>query len=87
MGLPAPLALQSGSGPRSSNGARTNETPDLSHFSGIVPCGIREHGVTSLAALGVPASMAEGDAALREAWREVSGTPLEQDQELGRPGR
>jgi lipoyl(octanoyl) transferase len=53
------------------HGVALNVAPDLGHFSGIVPCGIREHGVTSLAALGVPASMAEADAALRAAWQEV----------------
>jgi lipoyl(octanoyl) transferase len=38
--------------------------PDLSHFAGIVPCGIREHGVTSLVDLGLPVTMADLDAAL-----------------------
>jgi lipoyl(octanoyl) transferase len=45
----------------------------LAHFTGIVPCGIREHGVTSLRALGVPATMADADAALMAAWAEVFG--------------
>ena len=53
------------------HGVALNVAPDLSHFAGIVPCGIREHGVTSLHALGVPATMAEADAALRAAWDEV----------------
>ncbi|MBV9655266.1 MAG: lipoate-protein ligase B, partial [Acetobacteraceae bacterium] len=47
--------------------------PDLGHFGGIVPCGIREHGVTSLQALGVAASMEEADRALRASWTEVFG--------------
>jgi lipoyl(octanoyl) transferase len=55
------------------HGVALNVQPDLSHFSGIVPCGISEHGVTSLAALGIIASMAEADAALRAAWSEVFG--------------
>ncbi|MGA3401008.1 MAG: lipoyl(octanoyl) transferase LipB [Acetobacteraceae bacterium] len=55
------------------HGVALNVAPDLSHFTGIVPCGIREHGVTSLAALGIPASMAEADAALRDAWGAVFG--------------
>jgi lipoyl(octanoyl) transferase len=55
------------------HGVALNVAPDLTHFSGIVPCGIREHGVTSLAALGIPASMADADAALRAAWEEVFG--------------
>ena len=46
------------------HGVSLNVNPDLSHFDGIVPCGVSEHGVTSLAALGVNASMAEVDAAL-----------------------
>ena len=53
------------------HGVALNVDPDLSHFGGIVPCGIREHGVTSLAALGIPVSMAEVDVALRQAWEEV----------------
>jgi lipoyl(octanoyl) transferase len=55
------------------HGVALNVAPDLSHFTGIVPCGIREHGVTSLRALGVPATMADADAALMAAWGEVFG--------------
>ena len=55
------------------HGLSVNVDPDLSHFEGIVPCGIREHGVTSLADLGVDASMAEVDAALRESFEAVFG--------------
>lgn len=55
------------------HGVALNVDPDLSHFAGIVPCGIREHGVTSLHALGIRVSMAEADAALRAAWEEVFG--------------
>jgi lipoyl(octanoyl) transferase len=47
------------------HGVALNVDPDLSHYRGIVACGIRGHGVTSLAAQGIPASMAEVDAALR----------------------
>lgn len=53
------------------HGVALNVAPDLSHFSGIVPCGIREHGVTSLRALGLQATMADADAALTAAWDEV----------------
>jgi len=55
------------------HGVALNVAPDLSHFAGIVPCGIRAYGVTSLAALGIRASMAEADNALRQAWDEVFG--------------
>jgi lipoyl(octanoyl) transferase len=53
------------------HGVALNVAPALEHFSGIVPCGISEHGVTSLAALGINASMADADAALQAAWSEV----------------
>ena len=55
------------------HGVALNVAPDLTHFAGIVPCGIRDHGVTSLAALGVPATLPEADAALRAAWPEAFG--------------
>ena len=55
------------------HGLALNIAPDLSHFSGILPCGIREHGGTSLAALGVAASMAQVDAALRAQYGAVFG--------------
>lgn len=46
------------------HGISINVEPDLNHFGGIVPCGIRDHGVTSLVDLGLPVTMAELDAAL-----------------------
>ncbi|HKM63824.1 MAG TPA: lipoyl(octanoyl) transferase LipB [Acidisphaera sp.] len=55
----------------SSHGVALNVDPDLTHFAGIVPCGIGTHGVTSLAALGITATMEDADLALREAWDEV----------------
>lgn len=48
------------------HGISINVEPDLSHFSGIVPCGIRDHGVTSLVDLGLPVTMADLDAALMQ---------------------
>jgi len=55
------------------HGLALNVNPDLSHFSGIVPCGIAEHGVTSLHALGVDVSMSTVDQALRDVFTEVFG--------------
>ncbi len=53
------------------HGVALNVDPDLSHYRGIVPCGVSEHDVTSLARLGRRAAMAEVDAALRHAFAEV----------------
>ena len=53
------------------HGVALNVAPDLDHFSGIVPCGLAAHGVTSLRALGVRATMGDVDAALRECFQEV----------------
>jgi len=47
------------------HGFSVNVSPDLAHFAGIIPCGISEYGVTSLAALGVNAGMSDLDAALK----------------------
>ena len=55
------------------HGVALNIDPDLSHFAGIVPCGIAEHGVTSMADLGHYPSMAEVDMALRAAFAETFG--------------
>jgi lipoyl(octanoyl) transferase len=56
------------------HGMSLNVNPDLSHFDGIVPCGVTEHGVTSLAALGIKARMAEVDEALRRNFTQVFGS-------------
>lgn len=50
------------------HGISINVEPDLSHYAGIVPCGIQGHGVTSLVDLGLPVTMADLDMALREAF-------------------
>jgi lipoyl(octanoyl) transferase len=55
------------------HGMALNVHPDLSHFSGIIPCGIREHGVTSLAALGVNTTMAAVDEALMRNFPKILG--------------
>lgn len=54
-----------------SHGIALNVHPDLSHYAGIVPCGIRDYGVTSLKALGVTASMAEVDSVLKRSFAEI----------------
>ena len=53
------------------HGVSLNVDPDLAHYRGIVPCGVSEHGVTSLAALGITATMPDVDAALKAAFTEV----------------
>ncbi len=53
------------------HGVSLNVEPDLGHYRGIVPCGIGEHGVTSLVDLGIPATTAEVDAALQETFAEI----------------
>jgi lipoyl(octanoyl) transferase len=55
------------------HGIALNVAPDLSHFSGIVPCGVRGHGVTSLVDLGIQASMEDADVALRKSFEQVFG--------------
>jgi lipoyl(octanoyl) transferase len=55
------------------HGLSLNVDPDLSHFTGIVPCGISAYGVTSLVDLGLPVMMPDVDMRLREAFEEVFG--------------
>ncbi|ESQ92080.1 hypothetical protein ABAC460_04110 [Asticcacaulis sp. AC460] len=55
------------------HGISLNVEPDLSHFGGIVPCGIREHGVTSLLDLGLPVTMDEVDYALKTSFEKLFG--------------
>lgn len=55
------------------HGVSINIAPDLNHYDGIVPCGIAQHGITSLRDLGVSASMAEVDAALKSSFETVFG--------------
>ncbi len=55
------------------HGISLNVEPNLGHFAGIVPCGIRGHGVTSLVDLGLPVVMEDADAALKASFIEVFG--------------
>ncbi|NTJ42295.1 lipoyl(octanoyl) transferase LipB [Agrobacterium larrymoorei] len=65
------------------HGLSINVDPDLSHFSGIVPCGITQYGVTSLVDLGLLVMMSDVDVLLRESFEEVFG-PVETDRETSR---
>lgn len=55
------------------HGLSLNVSPDLTHFGGIVPCGVRRHGVTSLDDLGCAVTMADVDAALAEVFQRKMG--------------
>ena len=55
------------------HGISLNLEPDLTHFEGIVPCGITDHGVTSLVELGLPVTMDDLDIALLQSFAEVFG--------------
>jgi len=62
------------------HGIAINVEPDLEHFSGIVPCGVTGHGVTSLVDLGLPVTMADLDIALKASFAEIFGA-VESDDE------
>ncbi len=66
------------------HGIAINLEPDLEHFGGIVPCGISQHGVTSLVDLGLPVSMADLDIALKTAFERVFG-PAHAPQSMPAP--
>jgi lipoyl(octanoyl) transferase len=66
------------------HGVSLNVSPDLEHFSGIVPCGISEHGVTSLADLGMDLTSAQVDAALKTAFCPIFGHLAPSDSPLVR---
>ncbi|WP_439530436.1 lipoyl(octanoyl) transferase LipB [Pannonibacter sp.] len=55
------------------HGISLNVDPDLEHFSGIVPCGVEQHGVTSLVDLGIPITLPEVDIILRQQFEDVFG--------------
>ena len=55
------------------HGLALNVEPDLSHFGGIVPCGIRGHGVTSLVDLGLPVTMSDVDVVMKQEFEKIFG--------------
>jgi lipoyl(octanoyl) transferase len=74
------------------HGVALNVEPDLSHFAGIVPCGVRErrYGVTSLADLGIPVTLPEVDMVMRAAFEALFGATADQavaSTENASPGR
>ena len=74
------------------HGMAFNVDPDLSHFAGIVPCGVsaQNYGVTSLVDLGIPVSMPEVDSVLRREFEALFGATTDQavgSSENDRPGR
>jgi lipoyl(octanoyl) transferase len=75
------------------HGMALNVVPDLSHFTGIVPCGVSEqrYGVTSLADLGIPASMADVDRVLRREFEALFGPAADptvgSTENISPPGR
>lgn len=62
------------------HGLSINVDPDLDHFSGIVPCGISAYGVTSLVDLGLPVMMTDVDMRLRDAFEQVFGGTINDNQ-------
>ncbi len=59
------------------HGVSLNVEPDLSHYQGIIPCGVQEHGVTSLVDLGLPITMPEVDARLRAQFEKKFGATFD----------
>lgn len=70
------IGVRVGAGGVTSHGLALNVAPDLTHFAGIVPCGLATEGVTSLAALGRPAEMDLARGAIRVGLAEVLGRSL-----------
>ena len=80
---PAPLGV-------ASTACRSTSNPTSRHFAGIVPCGIRGHGVTSLVDLGLPVTMADLDAALRRTFDAAvtpEAPPARSERDPSRPAR
>ena len=57
------------------HGISLNVDPDLTHFDGIIACGVTEHGVTSLVDLGLPVTIADADIALKNSFHSIFGAP------------
>ncbi len=64
------------------HGISINLAPDLSHYNGIVACGVREHGITSFREIGLQTTMTELDAALLKSFQPIFGTVTEQRSTL-----
>lgn len=64
------------------HGLSLNVEPDLDHFGGIVPCGIRGYGVTSLVDLGLPVAMADVDLALRQSFEDIFGATIADEAQV-----
>ncbi|MCB1379906.1 MAG: lipoyl(octanoyl) transferase LipB [Alphaproteobacteria bacterium] len=58
------------------HGVSINVEPDLGHFDGIVPCGIRQHGVTSLVDLGLPVTLSDVDVVLKRSFAKIFGDSI-----------
>lgn len=58
------------------HGVSLNVEPDLTHYQGIIPCGVQEHGVTSLVDLGLPVTMPEVDSRLRAQFEKKFGATI-----------
>ncbi|HML42533.1 lipoyl(octanoyl) transferase LipB [Hyphomicrobium zavarzinii] len=67
------------------HGISLNVAPDLTHYDGIVPCGIAEHGVTSLHDLGHPASMKDVDMSLRRTFERTFGVTADSHEPVETP--
>jgi lipoyl(octanoyl) transferase len=65
------------------HGVSLNRDPDLGHYRGIVPCGVSQHGVTSLAELGIKIPLAPLDAALRQNFADIFSAARDGSDELG----
>lgn len=74
----AAIGIRVTSGYVTSHGFALNVHPDLSDFTGIVPCGIADHGVCSLASLGVETTLPQAAGRIREAFAEVFACTLEE---------